>query len=158
MSPNSPGVFFGMQPSGDTLNGDKGGISNGPDRRPAKSSFSILRSTTSGLCKADIKFWEWLEIRWPSWSMEKPKVKPETKCSAMKGVYPDKRNYVCLPWLVWEVRFGCDLVTEDLRAWAGVFEALLRTRKRQGSVDETLRIYNTNVCTDKRHIQHPYWI
>ena len=58
MSRDSPGVF-GMTPSGETLKGDKGGISNGPDRRPAKSSFSILRSTMSGLCKADIKFWEW---------------------------------------------------------------------------------------------------
>ena len=48
MSLNSPGVLFGMTPSGDTLNGDKGGISNGPERRPAKSSFSILRSTTFG--------------------------------------------------------------------------------------------------------------
>ena len=92
MSLNSPGVFFGMTPNGDTLNGDKGGISNGPDRRPAKNSFSILISITSGLCKADIKFWEWLEIRWPSWWIEKPKVKPETRCSAMKGVYPDKKK------------------------------------------------------------------
>ena len=92
MSFNSLGIFFGMTPGGDTLNGDKEGISDGPDRWLAKTSFSILRSTTSGLCKADIKCWEWLEICWPSWWMEKPRLLPETRCSAMKGVYPDKKK------------------------------------------------------------------
>lgn len=152
MSFNSLGIFFGMTPGGDTLNGDKEGISDGPDRWLAKTSFSILRSTTSGLCKADIKCWEWLEICWPSWWMEKTEIITWNKVLCNERSVPRQKE------TKWEVHFGCGLVTEGLGAWAGVLRLYYGHEKDKIFVDETLRIYNTNVCTDSWRIRHPYWI
>ena len=89
---NSPGVFLGTKPIGETRQTGKGGEENGPASLWAASSLLIFASTAAGFCKADKRLGAWLEKRGPSKCKGKPSVNPAVKNSTIEWVYPERKN------------------------------------------------------------------